>query len=108
MLDWLARLKAGDRGAPASRGPKKIAYSLFTPPDLSRNTHFVFDKYLLGVYFNARMNSLLYPDWQTVVYVDNRLLAQHRAYFHDLTDLDLDILFIGTEGGRPIWELVLS
>jgi hypothetical protein len=109
MLEWFARLRSRDRrDATASRAAKKIGYSLFTPPDLSRNTKFIFDKYLLGVYFNARMNNLLYPEWQTVVYLDDRLLAQYRAYCAGLTELGFNTVFEGIAGDRPLWELVLS
>lgn len=48
---------------------KVIAYSLFGDPD-----SFEFPFYLRGIYFNARMNRLLYPDWTTVVEVDAGLI----------------------------------
>ena len=88
---------------------KRIAYSLFTPADLSKNSRFVFDKYLLGVYFNARMNRLVYPEWQTIVYADPRILEQHHGYFNDMSDtLSLNIVFVGRNPDRPLWDLVLS
>jgi hypothetical protein len=88
---------------------KKIAYSLFTPTDLPNSSGFVFAKYLLGVYFNARMNRLLYPEWQTVVYVDHRILERHCSYFKHMSQrLGLGLVCIGRNADRPLWELVLS
>jgi hypothetical protein len=110
MFDRLARLtSSGPRiAASASCADRKIAYALCAPPDICRNTRFVFDKYLLGVYFNARMNRLLYPHWQTVVFVDYRVKKQHRAYFADLEKLGSNLAVVATDSHRPLWELVLS
>ena len=43
---------------------KVISYSLFGDP-----MGFEFPFYLRGLYFNARMNSLLYPGWVTHVQI---------------------------------------
>lgn len=48
---------------------KVISYSLFGDPK-----SFEFNWYLRGVYFNARMNKLIYPGWQTHVYVQHSLI----------------------------------
>ncbi len=42
---------------------KVLSYSLFGNP-----SSFEFGFYLRGIYFNARMNRILYPDWTTNVY----------------------------------------
>ena len=90
-------------------GVKRITYSLFTPAEVPKNSRFVFDKYLLGVYFNARMNRLLYPGWQTVVYADHRILQRHGSYFNDMSEvLSLNMVCVERNADRPLWELVLS
>lgn len=44
---------------------KIISYALFGDPN-----SFEFPFYLRGLYFNARMNRLLYPEWTTLVTMD--------------------------------------
>ena len=97
-------------GSARRRGLKKISYSLFEPANPPSNEKFVFDKYLLGVYFNARMNRLLYPGWQTVVYADERLLERHGSYFAGVAETcgAEAVAFVGRSADRPLWELVLS
>lgn len=51
---------------------KVISYSLFGDPN-----SFEFDFYLRGIYFNARMNRLIYPDWETWIFVDGLLHNSH-------------------------------
>src|SRR5690242_1178918 len=55
---------------------KVIAYSLFGDPD-----SFEFPFYLRGIYFNARMNQLIYPEWITVVQVDTALVDRLTPFF---------------------------
>lgn len=66
---------------------KIISYSLFGESNYDKNNRFVFDKYLLGVYFNARMNKLIYPDWQTEVQVDQRIYDKYVGYFEKISIL---------------------
>jgi hypothetical protein len=107
-LSWWRRGRAAIEESP--NGARTIAYSLFEPADLSGNERFVFDKYLLGVYFNARMNRLLYPGWRTVLYADERLLERHGSYFDDIAETcgRTAVDFVGRSADAPLWELVLS
>jgi hypothetical protein len=107
LFEWPTSLEQG-RGGPEDAALNRIAYSLFTPPDLDKNNRFVFDKYLLGVYFNARMNRLVYPGWQTVVFVDSRIVDQHSRYFRDLSEPPFHVRFVRMSADRPIGELLLS
>jgi len=68
---------------------KIISYSLFGHERFNDENKFVFDKYVLGVYFNARMNRLIYPDWQTEIQVDEKMLEHfiYQNYFADLQKL---------------------
>lgn len=58
---------------------KCISFSLFGDP-----SSFEFGYYLRGIYFNARMNRLLYPDWETWVYMSSSLIEK---YFGMITEL---------------------
>ena len=62
---------------------KVISYSLFGDPD-----SFEFPFYLRGIYFNARMNRLLYPDWQTHVAYSSKL---HLGDFFGILNSRYDI-----------------
>jgi hypothetical protein len=53
---------------------KVISYSIFGDPD-----SFEFPFYLRGLYFNARMNKLIYPDWKTWVSIEEDIYDSHRA-----------------------------
>jgi hypothetical protein len=55
---------------------KVISYSLF-----GNTNSFEFPFYLRGVYFNARMNRLLYPDWHTVLFVSDKIDLEYSAFF---------------------------
>jgi hypothetical protein len=55
---------------------KVISYSIFGDP-----SSFEFPFYLRGLYFNARMNRLIYPDWSTRVHVCETLTADGHEYY---------------------------
>lgn len=59
---------------------KCISYSLFGDP-----SSFEFPFYLRGIYFNARMNRILYPDWATLFMVDK---SAHKVYYNLLDDIN--------------------
>ena len=79
---------------------KVLSYSLF-----GDSNSFEFPFYLRGIYFNARMNRLLYPDWITFVHVDQKVFFKHqdlierlavfgvRLNFHDHKDRCLSMLW---------------
>lgn len=52
---------------------KVISYALFDQGGWE------FPFYLRGIFFNIRMNRILYPDWHTMVYVSEEVLQK---YFH--------------------------
>lgn len=62
---------------------KIISYSLFGDPD-----SFEFPFYLRGIYYNARMNRLIYQEWQTAVYYDGSM----GVWLSDLLDILYDEL----------------
>lgn len=64
---------------------KAISYSIFFPENLTEKNKFEFMAYLRGLYFNARMNKLLYPNWVTHITVDDLLLKEFGFYFNSLT-----------------------
>lgn len=59
---------------------KVISYSIFRAPC----EKFEFMAYLRGLYFNARMNALIYPDWRTWLYVESDLLNTYGSYLTNL------------------------
>lgn len=58
---------------------KVVSYSLFGDP-----SSFEFGFYLRGIYFNARMNKILYPDFFTIIMVDESI---HQKFFSLLDDI---------------------
>lgn len=56
-----------------------ITYSLFGEPK-----SFEFPFYHRGVYFNARMNSLLYPNAKTVIITTEKLYDQYMWFFEEM------------------------
>lgn len=58
---------------------KVISYSLFGDP-----SSFEFPFYLRGLYFNARMNRLLYPGWETRVFLSSLILRKYYDFFLQL------------------------
>lgn len=61
---------------------KVLSYSLFGDP-----SSFEFGFYLRGVYFNLRMNRILYPDFITWVTVDTQILNKYEDFFFELTEI---------------------
>jgi len=59
---------------------KYLSYSLFGDPN-----SFEFPFYLRGLYFNLRMNRILYPDLKSVVAIQRGLLAE--PLINDIEDL---------------------
>lgn len=60
---------------------KCISYSIFR----GDCEEFEFKSYLKGLYFNLRMNKLIYPDWQNVIHVQGSIADVYRDYFADLS-----------------------
>lgn len=58
---------------------KVISLSIFGDP-----RSFEFNFYLRGLYYNARMARLLYPDWKVQVYAARRLVDNNPEFFIDL------------------------
>lgn len=63
---------------------KVISFSLFGDP-----SSFEFPFYLRGLYFNARMNRLIYPEWKTWVFVEDSVFQRHREF---LEAIPVDII----------------
>lgn len=61
--------------------------------------------YLRGLYFNARMNRLIYPDWQTHITVDGDTWLMFKPYFEALVKL-FDVK-IRTRNAAPLCEAML-
>lgn len=55
---------------------KIISYSLFKGPDPLAELF-----YVRGMYLNVLMNSLVYPDWKTVVHVDRYIFDKYQDLF---------------------------
>lgn len=58
---------------------KVLSYSLFGDP-----SGFEFGYYLRGVYFNARMNRILYPEFITRVLIDGNLFYDYTEMFSNI------------------------
>lgn len=79
---------------------KYISYALF-----EGNEKFLFNYHLRGVYFNARMNSILCPDWHTIVFVEEKVFSRHNTYFQKLKEC-FNITY-GIEDTAPRCESML-
>lgn len=77
---------------------KVIAYSIFK----ANCEPFEFMAYMRGLYFNARMNKLIYPDWQTWIYVQDKIYDQYERYFSGLPVARVEVL-----GEAPLCEAML-
>jgi len=77
---------------------KVIAFSIFRAPC----DKFEFLSYLRGLYFNARMNKLIYPGWETWVYVQYEVYHEYKSYFEGLP-----INFVFVEYEAPLCESML-
>ena len=58
---------------------KVISYSIFGDP-----ASFEFPFYMRGLYFNARMNKLIYPEWRTAVAVEISVFEKYQSFFSAL------------------------
>lgn len=76
---------------------KIISYSLF-----GDHSSFEFKFYLRGLYFNARMNLLLYPEWQTMVCVADNIYAKYEPFLSGL-----GIMRVVFDGNMPLCKAML-
>lgn len=60
---------------------KKICYALFGSKTRTPENSFEFFAYMRGLYFNVRMNKLIYPDWISHVEVDVHSMSQYDNVF---------------------------
>src|SRR5687767_10208407 len=68
---------------------KVLSYSLFGDPN-----SFEFQFYLRGLYYNLRMNRILYPDFKAIVHIEQgiHLISKYKKVVEDFIPLfDLDI-----------------
>lgn len=61
---------------------KAISYSLFKDCE-----DWEFGYYLRGLYFNLRMNRLIYPEWVTFIHVEQKIYEEDEHYMADLVEL---------------------
>lgn len=59
---------------------KVISYSIFKAPC----EKFEFMAYMRGLYFNWRMNNLIYPEWRTYITVSRSVQQEYPYFFKDL------------------------
>lgn len=72
---------------------KVISYSIFRAPC----EKFEFMAYLRGLYFNVKMNQLIYPGWTTCIHVHTEIMQRYNSFFNGLCDLfDSNKLFLIT------------
>lgn len=76
---------------------KVISYSLFGDVN-----SFEFKFYARGLYFNARMNALIYPGWRTFVTVSESVYAKYEKFI-----LALPIHYVHTFPDSPLCESML-
>lgn len=87
---------------------KVISYSLFE----ARCERFERRAYIRGFYWNLRMNKLVYPGWQTHLFIQNSIYLEYQDLFDRLTDEGLKIWIMMYQHDlcegmitrmRPIW-----
>lgn len=76
---------------------KVISYSLFGDQD-----SFEFPFYLRGLYFNVRMNRLIYPGWETCIMISESIKEKVMPFL-----LKLPIRFISVMPDAPLCEAML-
>lgn len=64
---------------------KIISYSLFGARELTFNK-WLFNAYVTGLYWNVRMNKLIYPDWTTHVNVDSGTFSMYDTLIKGLQE----------------------
>lgn len=73
---------------------KYISYALFNDCK-----PYEWNYYLRGVYFNVRMNKLLYPTWKTHITIQDTVWHEHYKYFLALKEVcDFDYKIVKTDG----------
>jgi hypothetical protein len=84
---------------------KIISYSLFKGPDPLAEIF-----YLRGFYFNCLMNTLVYPDWQTVVHVDRYTFDKYQDLFtHLVANYSIKVQIIDgeyTHCEKMLWRIL--
>lgn len=81
---------------------KIVSYSLFGDP-----SSFEFGFYLRGIYFNARMNRILYPEWKMFVYTTPVLLEGYDNFFDSLYHMNDKITIIDIDNNPAKCEAML-
>lgn len=76
---------------------KVISYSLFGDP-----MSFEYPFYLRGIYFNVRMNRLLYPDWQTVIIAEHKINNPYQGVLDWLKNYIDNFYAIKVEKDMPL------
>lgn len=61
---------------------KCISYSIFR----GDCEEFEFKAYLKGLYFNLRMNKLIYPDWDNIIHIPEHLAKEYQLFLSGLYD----------------------
>lgn len=80
---------------------KAISYSIFR----GDCEEFEFKAYLRGLYFNFRMNELIYPDWKMCLHVEEKVYKEHLDYIVKLTRLfDVDMIVLES---APLCQMML-
>ena len=83
---------------------KIISYALFGDPN-----SFEFPFYLRGIYFNARMNKLLYPGWDTWVHTTHTIRSDYKEFFDGLMDIANVGISLGNEAPKceaMLWRMI--
>lgn len=82
---------------------KCLSYSLFGDP-----SSFEFGFYLRGIYFNARMNRILYPEFKTFVIVSHKAFMRYQGIIESLSDFGVMFNFF-TDADRcesMLWRML--
>lgn len=86
---------------------KLISYSIFGIDKVTDDNRFEFHAYLRGLYFNSRMNRLLYPDWTTHIEADAATYdSRFRGYF-DMMVSELGVSLHVNEETAPLCKAML-
>lgn len=84
---------------------KIISYSLFKGPDPLAEIF-----YIRGFYFNCLMNSLVYPDWNTIVHVDRYTFEKYQDLFtHLIANYSIKVQIIDgeyTHCQKMLWRMM--
>lgn len=83
---------------------KVISYSIF-----NKCQPYELNYYLRGLYFNLRMNKLIYPQWKSYVHIELALMDKYNDYFNELKrlfDFHGDILKSGPLCTMMLWRMI--